>query len=90
MSTTVSYKSPFLLNLLTLEGCIKVIERKHHSNDLSDIKSYQVIILKRIVKSLLTIENVLSKEFNPMSAYGILRMIIDSISIYCCSCCRVT
>lgn len=83
MSTTVSYKSPFLLNLLTLEGCIKVIERKHHSNDLSDIKSYQVIILKRIVKSLLTIENVLSKEFNPMSAYGILRMIIDSISIYC-------
>ena len=83
MNTHIPTKSLFLTNLLILEGSIKVIERKHHSNDVSDIKSYQVIILKRIVKSLSTIEFVLNKEVDPMSAYGILRMIIDSICIYC-------
>ena len=83
MNTHIPTQSLFLTNLLILEGSIKVIERKHHSNDVSDIKSYQVIILKRIVKSLSTIEFVLNKEVDSMSAYGILRMIIDSICIYC-------
>ena len=83
MNTHISDKSPFLIYLLILEGCLKVIERKHHSNNVSDIKSYQVIMLKRIVKSLSTIEFVLNKEVDSMSAYGILRMIIDSICIYC-------
>lgn len=83
MNTHIPTQSLFLTNLLILEGSIKVIERKHHSKDVSDIKSYQVIILKRIVKSLSTIEFVLNKEVDSMSAYGILRMIIDSICIYC-------
>ena len=83
MNTTISYKNPFMVYLLILEGCIKAIEKAHHSNDVSDIKSYQVIILKRLFKSLSTIEFVLSKESDYISAYGILRMIIDSICTYC-------
>ena len=72
-----------VLYMFILEGCIKAIAKSHHSNNVCDIKSYQLIILKRIFQSLSTINNLLSKEPDPISAYGILRMIIDSICAYC-------
>lgn len=72
-----------VLYMFIIEGCIKAIAKSHHSNNVCDIKSYQVIILKRICQSLSTINNLLSKEPDPISAYGILRMIIDSICTYC-------
>lgn len=83
MNTNTSYESRYHMYLFILEGCIKTIEKKYQSNDVSDIKSYQVIILKRIYKSLSTIRFVLSKECDPISAYGMLRIIIDSICAYC-------
>lgn len=72
-----------VLYMFIIEGCIKAIAKSHHSNNVCDIKSYQLIILKRICQSLSTINILLSKEPDPISAYGILRMIIDSICTYC-------
>lgn len=78
-----SLSSVFKLYLFILEAYVDVVEELYHSHFVNDIKSYQSIILRRIVNSLKTLDRMLVVSNDPISAYGLLRTIADSICVYC-------
>ena len=78
-----SLNSKFKLYLVILEACLETIREFHHSQYANDIKSYQTIILSRIVKSLGTIIQILEASKDPISGYCLLRTIADSVCTYC-------
>jgi len=73
----------FRLYLLILESYVDVVVELHHSHFANDIKSYQTIILSRIVKTLKTLNQILVVSKDPVSSYCLLRTIADSICSYC-------
>lgn len=75
--------SVFKAYLFILKGSIDYLQEKYKSDNIDDIKSYQVVILSRIYKSMTTLEIILSQCNDPASSYGLLRTIIDSICAYC-------
>ena len=78
-----SLSSIFKLYLFILESCVDVVKELHHSHFANDIKSYQTIILNRIVKTLNTLNQILEVSKDPNSGYCLLRTIADSICSYC-------
>lgn len=78
-----SLSSIFRLYLFILESCVDVVKELHHSHFANDIKSYQTIILNRIVKTLNTLKQILEVSKDPISGYCLLRTIADSICSYC-------
>lgn len=78
-----SLSSIFRLYLFILESCVNVVKGLHHSHFANDIKSYQTIILNRIVKTLNTLNQILEVSKDPVSGYCLLRTIADSICSYC-------
>lgn len=78
-----SLGSIFRTYLFILEAYVDAVEQLHHSNNANEIKSYQVIILRRIVSSLNTLDQVLVISNDPISGYSLLRTIADSICAYC-------
>lgn len=78
-----SLGSVFRTYLFVLEAYVDAIEQLHHSNNANEIKSYQCIILRRIVNSLETLDQMLVISKDPISAYSLLRTIADSICAYC-------
>jgi len=78
-----SLGSAFRTNLFILEAYVDAVEQLYHSNNANDIKSYQGIILRRIVNSLKTLDQVLVFSKDPISSYSLLRTIADSICAYC-------
>ena len=78
-----SLGSIFRTFLFILEAYVDAVEQLHHSNNANDIKSYQGIILRRIVNSLKTLDSVLVISKDPISGYSLLRTIADSICAYC-------
>lgn len=78
-----SLSSIFRLYLFILESCVNVVKELHHSHFANDIKSYQTIILNRIVNSLNTLDQILEASKDPISGYCLLRTIADSICSYC-------
>ena len=78
-----SLSSIFKLYLFILESCVDVVKELHHSHFANDIKSYQTIILNRIVKTLNTLNQILEVSKDPISGYCLLRTIADSICSYC-------
>lgn len=78
-----SLGSVFRTYLFILEAYVDAVEHLHHSNNANEIKSYQVIILRRIVSSLNTLDQVLVISNDPISGYSLLRTIADSICAYC-------
>ena len=83
MSSEISKKSIFEFYMIIFKTSIDVLEENYHSDEANDIKSYQVIILKRIYTSMSTLEVMLSQCQDPISSYGLLRVIVDSICAYC-------
>ncbi len=83
MKDEIPLKSVFNAYVLILKAFINVLAGIYNSNNVDDIKSYQVVILKRIYKSLSTIEVMLSQCSDPISSYGLLRIILDSVCAYC-------
>lgn len=78
-----SLGSAFRTYLFVLEAYVDAVEQLHHSNNANEIKSYQGIILRRIVNSLKTLDRVLVISKDPISGYSLLRTIADSICAYC-------
>lgn len=78
-----SLGSAFRTYLFILEAYVDAVEQLYHSNNANDIKSYQGIILRRIVNSLKTLDQVLVFSKDPISGYSLLRTIVDSICAYC-------
>lgn len=78
-----SLSSVFKTYLFVLETYVDTIEQLHHSNNANEIKSYQGIILRRVVNSLKTLDQMLFFSKDPISAYSLLRTIADSICAYC-------
>lgn len=78
-----SLSNVFKLCLIILGACADAVEELYHSHFVNDIKSYQGIILRRIVNSLKTMDQILSFSKDPISAYSLLRTIADSICAYC-------
>ena len=78
-----SLRSIFRLYLFILESCVNVVKELYHSHFVNDIKSYQTIILNRIVKTLNTLNQILEVSKDPISGYCLLRTIADSICSYC-------
>ena len=78
-----SLGSIFRTFLFILEAYVDAVEQLHHSNNANEIKSYQGIILRRIVNSLKTLDSVLVISKDPISGYSLLRTIADSICAYC-------
>ena len=78
-----SLSSLFKTNLFVLETYVVAIEQLHNSCNVNEIKSYQGIILRRIVNSLKTMDQMLAFSKDPISAYSLLRTIADSICAYC-------
>lgn len=83
MRSEIPPRSVFIVYLTFLKTLIDILEDKYHSDEVNDIKSYQVIILKRIYQSTSTLEVILSQCEDPISSYGLLRVIVDSICSYC-------
>lgn len=79
----IKVRSVFKAYMLILKAAINVLASKHNSKDIYDVNSYQVTILNRIYHSITTIDILLNQCNDPISAYGLLRTIIDSISAYC-------
>lgn len=75
--------SIFKLYLFILESCVDIVKELHHSHFANDIKSYQTIILNRIIKTLNTLNQILEVSKDPISGYCLLRTIADSICSYC-------
>lgn len=73
----------FKLCLLFLESSVDVVQELHHSYFVNDIKSYQTLILNKIVKTLNTLNQILEISKDPISGYCLLRTIADSICSYC-------
>lgn len=80
---SIPLKDVFNVYLIIIQASIGYLKEKYSSDNVDDIKSYQVIILNRILQSMSTIEVILSHIKDPISSYGLLRMIIDSICSYC-------
>lgn len=78
-----SLKSVFNIYMSILETYIDCIGELYHSCFVNDVKSYQTIMLKRVVKSLKTLNQVLGVSKDPISAYTLLRTIADSVCSYC-------
>ena len=78
-----SLSSIFKLYLFILEAYVDTVEQLHHSSNANEIKSYQGIILRRILNSLRTLDQVLVISKDPISGYSLLRTIADSICAYC-------
>lgn len=78
-----SLSNIFKLYLFILESCVNVVKELHHSHFANDIKSYQTIMLNRIVKTLNTLNQILEVSKDPISGYCLLRTIADSICSYC-------
>ncbi len=78
-----SLGSAFRTYLFILEAFVDAVEQLYHSNNANEIKSYQGIILRRIVNSLKTLDSVLVISKDPISGYSLLRTIADSICAYC-------
>lgn len=78
-----SLGSAFRTYLFILETYVDAVEQLYHSNNANEIKSYQGIMLRRIVNSLKTLDQVLVISKDPISGYSLLRTIADSICAYC-------
>lgn len=78
-----SLGSAFRTYLFILEAYVDAIEQLYHSKNANEIKSYQGIILRRIVNTLKTLDRVLVISKDPISGYSLLRTIADSICAYC-------
>ena len=61
-----SLGSAFRTYLFILEAFVDSVEQLYHSNNVNDIKSYQSIILRRIVNSLKTLDRVLVISKDPI------------------------
>lgn len=83
MEKVIPCESIVCAKILLLKASIKLLEEKYNSNKIVDIKSYQVVILNRIYQSMQTLATILSQYNDPVSSYGLLRVIIDSICTYC-------
>lgn len=83
MKSEIPPRNVFKVYLTFLKTSIDILEAKYHSNEINDIKSYQVIILKRIHQSMSTLEVMLTQCEDPISSYGLLRVIVDSVCSYC-------
>lgn len=78
-----SLSSVFKLYLFILEAYVDAVEELYHSHFANDMKSYQGIILRRILISLKTLNQMLVVSNDPISAYSLFRTIVDSICAYC-------
>lgn len=78
-----SMGSVFRTYLFVLEAYVDAIEQLHNSNNANEIKSYQGIILRRIVNCMKTLDQVLVLSKDSISAYSLMRTIVDSICAYC-------
>lgn len=78
-----SLGSAFRLYFFILEAYVDAVEQLYHSKNANEIKSYQGIMLRRIVNSLKTLDQVLVISKDPISGYSLLRTIADSICAYC-------
>ena len=86
MKTEINMKSlgsVFRTFQIILEAYVDAVEQLYHSNNVNEIKSYQGIILRRIVNSLKTLDRVLVISKDPITGYCLLRTIADSICAYC-------
>ncbi len=83
MNSMSSLQSQYITCRYVLAACIDCVAENHSSNKINDVNSYQAIILKRVCRSLITLEDILCKGDDLVSGYGLLRMIVDGICSYC-------
>lgn len=75
--------SVFKLYLFILETYVDTVNDLYHSHYANEIKSYQGIILRRIVNTYKTLNQIMEVSQDPFSGYSLLRTIADSICTYC-------
>ncbi len=83
MNCRSSLQSQYITYRYILAACIDCVAENHSSNKVNDVNSYQAMILKRVCRSLVTLENVLCKCNDPVSGYGLLRIIADGVCSFC-------